>query len=271
MAARRKTASKRHNAYKVQSWYAAEGAEGKPGWVDRGTYPERAWALKRKRQIEREERVSVEVVPLNLKPAQHAKLPGVRAPKPPRAKRLRDTLPAGMFLLQAWEDGRWVDRGEPMGRGAALTRRNQNQADGYLFRVIDHTGAVVEPASDREFRADEVQHSGRVAKPKKAERPYTLERVKLDRGGYDGRGKYWGVGKPLFRIQTEDWTDPSGRFSSGDQAHFRAENLTAARKLWRDNQKYWGADAVRQLREGVGGTKWSPLAHESENPASIGA
>lgn len=29
----------------------------------------------------------------------------------------------------------------------------------------------------------------------------TLQRVKLDRGGYDSGGAYWGLGKPLWRAR----------------------------------------------------------------------
>lgn len=153
------------NAYRVQSWFdgiaaivvngVMTGTEHKPpGWVDRGTYPERKWADKRARQIQREEKTKVEVVPLSLKPAQHAQLPGVRKPPPPKSKRARDTLKKGQFLLQERVGGKWLDRDTDT-RNAALRRRDINQKDGYLFRVVDHAGHVIEPNSDREFAADE--------------------------------------------------------------------------------------------------------------------
>lgn len=30
------------------------------------------------------------------------------------------------------------------------------------------------------------------------------ERIRINRGGYDSRGKYWGIGAPLFRVSDED-------------------------------------------------------------------
>lgn len=31
----------------------------------------------------------------------------------------------------------------------------------------------------------------------------SLARIPLDSGGYDGGGAYWGIGRPLFRVQYE--------------------------------------------------------------------
>lgn len=44
---------------------------------------------------------------------------------------------------------------------------------------------------------------GDVPKPAKGVRCY-LGRVKLDRGGYDPGGAYWGIGAPLYHVQAED-------------------------------------------------------------------
>lgn len=52
-------------------------------------------------------------------------------------------------------------------------------------------------------------------------REFELERVKLDRGGYDARGRYFGVGQPLFRA-----TVPV----NGDEALFRAKSAAEAKK-----------------------------------------
>lgn len=46
------------------------------------------------------------------------------------------------------------------------------------------------------------------------------ERVPLDSGGYDSRGRYWGVGQPLFRVSTDD-----GSFDD----HVRATNAAEAK------------------------------------------
>jgi hypothetical protein len=45
-----------------------------------------------------------------------------------------------------------------------------------------------------------------------------LERVRLDRGGYDNGGAYWGVGLPLWRV----WNELG-------EAFFRAPNRDAAK------------------------------------------
>ncbi len=45
-----------------------------------------------------------------------------------------------------------------------------------------------------------------------------LERVPLDRGGYDKRGRYWGVGAPLYR-----YSDDSGAVDGYVRASSRAE------------------------------------------------
>lgn len=45
-----------------------------------------------------------------------------------------------------------------------------------------------------------------------------LERVRLDSGGYDSRGQYWGVGEPLYR-----YSDDSGAIDGYVRAASRAE------------------------------------------------
>ena len=34
--------------------------------------------------------------------------------------------------------------------------------------------------------------------------PLHLQRVRLDRGGYDSGGAYWGLGQPLFHVMDQD-------------------------------------------------------------------
>ena len=54
-----------------------------------------------------------------------------------------------------------------------------------------------------------------------APRKYSLERVKLDAGGYEkGNGRYWGTGQPLYRVTNNE---------SGASSEFRAKDLPAAR------------------------------------------
>lgn len=71
-------------------------------------------------------------------------------------KMVRDVLKQ-KYRVQQFEDGKWKDIGEvETNRSAALMRRDRNYELGGLFRVLDHVGHVVEPKTDREFKANEV-------------------------------------------------------------------------------------------------------------------
>lgn len=35
---------------------------------------------------------------------------------------------------------------------------------------------------------------------------YSVRKVRLNNGGYDSSGKYWGIGQPLYFIQPDDDT-----------------------------------------------------------------
>lgn len=39
--------------------------------------------------------------------------------------------------------------------------------------------------------------------PEKVERMFRLRRVRLNAGGYDRRGTYWGLGLPLYNAQCD--------------------------------------------------------------------
>ncbi len=51
-----------------------------------------------------------------------------------------------------------------------------------------------------------------------------LERVRLNQGGYDSGGAYWGSGEPLFRAED----------SEGNQYFLRGKNRAAAKKFLSD-------------------------------------
>lgn len=53
--------------------------------------------------------------------------------------------------------------------------------------------------------------------------PFTLRRIKIDSGGYDRGGAYWGLGQPLY------WWD-----FNGHSGFFRAANRKAAKNLIRE-------------------------------------
>ena len=48
-----------------------------------------------------------------------------------------------------------------------------------------------------------------------------LQRVRLDRGGYDSGGAYWGTGMPLYRYEDED--------AGNVQGYLRARNREDAK------------------------------------------
>jgi hypothetical protein len=76
------------------------------------------------------------------------------------------------------------------------------------------------------------------------------ERVRLNRGGYDGRGKYWGVGEKLFRVSV---IDPATDIYVDE--HVRAPTQREAKaKVTAHMMK-----AVSH-REASGGDEWRPAA-----------
>lgn len=36
---------------------------------------------------------------------------------------------------------------------------------------------------------------------------FTLRKVRINNGGYDDSGRYWGVGKPLYSYDPDDFTN----------------------------------------------------------------
>jgi|SRR5262245_6381066 len=54
-------------------------------------------------------------------------------------------------------------------------------------------------------------------------RKWSIRRVRINRGGYDDSGAYWGIGAPLFRCATDD--DKPGLCL----VHIRAKDRSAAR------------------------------------------
>lgn len=47
---------------------------------------------------------------------------------------------------------------------------------------------------------------------------YYLSRIRIDAGGYDPGGAYWGVGEPLYNFTTDDGTE-SGYLRAADRDH----------------------------------------------------
>lgn len=60
----------------------------------------------------------------------------------------------------------------------------------------------------------------------------TLRRVRLDSGGYDETGAYWGIGEPLYWAAADSGVEYDETFRAGDRAEAKAyvrETLPCAR------------------------------------------
>lgn len=64
--------------------------------------------------------------------------------------------------------------------------------------------------------------------PPKRELPFGVERVKLDKGGYDPNGRYYGVGEPLWRIDHHE---------TGERQDVRAK--TKAQAVTKGKELFW--------------------------------
>ncbi len=59
----------------------------------------------------------------------------------------------------------------------------------------------------------------------------TVSRVRLNSGGYDSHGGYWGGGAPLFYVENED---------TGEAVHVRAADAKSARaKALKEDAESW--------------------------------
>ena len=63
----------------------------------------------------------------------------------------------------------------------------------------------------------------------------TCERIRLSKGGYETRGRYWGVGAPLYRIT---YSSPGEACFTGE---YRAESAKEARAMF-------AVDCVKEIQ-----------------------
>lgn len=56
-----------------------------------------------------------------------------------------------------------------------------------------------------------------------------LKQVRLNQGGYDSQGRYFGNGKPLYHYHSEDYTISE---------HVRANNREEAKEIARKQEKH---------------------------------
>jgi hypothetical protein len=106
---------------------------------------------------------------------------------------------SGRKLCQVEE---WINDGK---RGPAPKGTRWAEWDNHvsgLGVVYESTG---NPYQDRKVRVPGL-YSEAEARAIVAPRFY-LTRVRLNQGGYDRRGQYWGVGQPLYRYTTDDMDD----------------------------------------------------------------
>ena len=60
---------------------------------------------------------------------------------------------------------------------------------------------------------------------------FILRRVKLNNGGYDSTGCYWGSGSPLYWAQSEKEFDFGKQYPESFENHFRAADREHAKEL----------------------------------------
>lgn len=78
-----------------------------------------------------------------------------------------------------------------------------------------------------------------------------VERVRVNRHGYDSRGSYWGVGEPLYRISTAD---------GGFDTHIRARDAKTARTKAKAAvaARYCGGGSMFEGLRGLTATRREP-------------
>jgi hypothetical protein len=81
------------------------------------------------------------------------------------------------------------------------------------------------PNVSSQYGAPMGRGSNRANQAEPAERFY-LRRVRLDSGGYDNGGAYWGTGQPLYYWEGED---------SGSSDYIRARGRADAKRQIREN------------------------------------
>jgi hypothetical protein len=69
------------------------------------------------------------------------------------------------------------------------------------------------------------------ALPKEKKVKFILRRVRINNGGYDSTGTYWGNGSPLYWAQSEEEFDFGGNYPESLENHFRAANRQHAKEL----------------------------------------
>lgn len=55
---------------------------------------------------------------------------------------------------------------------------------------------------------------------------FQLTRIRLNNGGYDCNGSYWGQGAPLYQFQSETDSDICGSLRAHTRAQAKAETRT---------------------------------------------
>ncbi len=67
-------------------------------------------------------------------------------------------------------------------------------------------------------------------------RKLNARRLHLNRGGYDSRGRYYGVGAPLYEVESKESGGPDG----GLYGHVRARSAAEAKREALERPYHWG-------------------------------
>lgn len=120
----------------------------------------------------------------------------------------------------SWNDGPSDDWETGMQSGGKAEFLGTRSIDGSMCTVWKRDGEVfaqlahMAPAPSAKARAPKP--------PKNAGPAIAVLRVTLDRGGYDKRGRYFGIGEPLWSFESDDG-ESHGHIRAKDKAAAKAE------------------------------------------------
>ncbi|MFC5509286.1 hypothetical protein [Bosea massiliensis] len=148
--------------------------------------------------------------------------------------------------------GDW-SRGAPLGRGTkAPEHRTAAELEAEFIRLSQRISVCLRLKEARPSEGYKARYWQEEADECKAEREtiralikaageraayspkVTLQRIRLDSGGYDHCGAYWGHGQPLFWAATDDGElDATFRASNRDAAKAHVRTLIPAARFYR--------------------------------------
>lgn len=90
--------------------------------------------------------------------------------------------------------------------GASMGRGWDFAGQPAMAQVVVDMYDATPPKTDTERRHHQVAHAAlhRARQGYDEPRKVALQRIRLDRGGYDAGGAYWGIGQPLYWAGSDD-------------------------------------------------------------------